>query len=152
MSRFVFRHTQVASVIVIMTNRRIQRVSELVKQQISEVLLELNLTGCGLVTVTSAEVSPDLKDGRGYVSVSQGRVYPDSAYNVVVYYPSVGYIYSLAHELGHNFGCLHERGNNGGDDTVGALREFVVAQHPRVGAPLVDLLRRQLLDPHCEEG
>ena len=69
MSRFVFRHTQVASVIVIMTNRRIQRVSELVKQQISEVLLELNLTGCGLVTVTSAEVSPDLKDGRVYVSV-----------------------------------------------------------------------------------
>ena len=69
MSRFVFRHTQVASVIIIMTNRRIQRVSELVKQQISEVLLELNLTGCGLVTVTSAEVSPDLKDGRVYVSV-----------------------------------------------------------------------------------
>jgi ribosome-binding factor A len=52
-----------------MTNRRIQRVSELVKQQISEVLLELNLSDCGLVTVTSAEISPDLHDGRIYVSI-----------------------------------------------------------------------------------
>jgi ribosome-binding factor A len=69
MSRVVFPHSLAASVIIAMTNRRIQRVSELVKQQISEVLLELNLTGCGLVTVTSAEVSPDLKDGRVYVSV-----------------------------------------------------------------------------------
>ena len=46
-----------------------QRVSELVKQQISEIVLELNLTACGFVTVTAAEVSPDLKDGRVFVSV-----------------------------------------------------------------------------------
>ena len=52
-----------------MSSHRIQRVSELVKQQISEILLELNLTGCGFVTVTSAVVSPDLKEGRVYVSV-----------------------------------------------------------------------------------
>ena len=52
-----------------MKNRRIQRVSELVKQVISEVFLELNFTDCGLVTVTSAEISPDLHDGRVYVSV-----------------------------------------------------------------------------------
>src|ERR1041385_452157 len=52
-----------------MSNRRIQRVSELVKQQISEVIQRLNFTGCGFVTVTSAEVSPDLHDGRVYVSV-----------------------------------------------------------------------------------
>ena len=37
-----------------------ERVSELVKQQIGTVLQELNLTDCGLVTVTSAVVSPDL--------------------------------------------------------------------------------------------
>jgi ribosome-binding factor A len=52
-----------------MSTHRIERVSELVKQQISEILLGLNLTGCGFVTVTSAIVSPDLKEGRVYVSV-----------------------------------------------------------------------------------
>ena len=52
-----------------MNSHRIERVSELVKQQISEILTELNLTGCGFVTVTSAIVSPDLKDGRVFVSV-----------------------------------------------------------------------------------
>ena len=52
-----------------MSHHRIERVSELVKQQIGEVLQQLNLTDCGLVTVTSAIVSPDLKDGRVYVSV-----------------------------------------------------------------------------------
>jgi len=58
----------VASLIA-MNNRRIQRVSELVKQQISEVIQELSLADCGFITVTSAEVSPDLKDGRVYISV-----------------------------------------------------------------------------------
>jgi ribosome-binding factor A len=52
-----------------MSSHRIQRVSELVKQQISEILLDLNLTGCGFVTVTSANVSPDLKEGRVFISV-----------------------------------------------------------------------------------
>ena len=52
-----------------MSSHRIERVSELVKQQISEILLDLNLTGCGFVTVTSTIVSPDLKEGRIYVSV-----------------------------------------------------------------------------------
>ena len=46
-----------------------ERVSELVKQQISEILQSMNLTDCGFVTVTSAVISPDLKDGRIYVSV-----------------------------------------------------------------------------------
>jgi ribosome-binding factor A len=69
MSRVVFPHSLTHSAIIAMTNRRIQRVSELVKQQISEVLLELNLSDCGLVTVTSAEISPDLHDGRIYVSI-----------------------------------------------------------------------------------
>ena len=52
-----------------MSNRRIERVSELAKQQIGEILQRLNLTDCGFVTVTSAEISPDLQDGRVYVSV-----------------------------------------------------------------------------------
>ncbi len=52
-----------------MSSHRIERVSELVKQQISEILLDLNLTGCGFVTVTSTIVSPDLKEGRVYVSI-----------------------------------------------------------------------------------
>jgi len=58
--------------------------------------------------------------GRGYVSVSRGTASADAGYNVVVYYSYIGYIYSLAHELGHNQGCLHEPGNNGGDDESGA--------------------------------
>jgi ribosome-binding factor A len=41
----------------------------LVKQQISEIIPDLNLTGCGFVTVTSAIVSPDLKEGRVFISV-----------------------------------------------------------------------------------
>jgi ribosome-binding factor A len=52
-----------------MSSHRIERVSELVKQQISEIILDLNLTNCGFITVTSASVSPDLKEGRVYVSV-----------------------------------------------------------------------------------
>lgn len=52
-----------------MSNRRIERVCELVKQQISEVVQELSLTDCGLITITSAIISPDLKEGRIYVSV-----------------------------------------------------------------------------------
>jgi ribosome-binding factor A len=52
-----------------MSNRRIERVSELVKQQLSEVIQALNLTDCGFVTVTAATVATDLKDARVYVSV-----------------------------------------------------------------------------------
>lgn len=52
-----------------MSNRRIQRVSKLVKEQVGEVIQQLNLSDCGFVTVTAAEVSPDLKEGRVFVSV-----------------------------------------------------------------------------------
>lgn len=52
-----------------MSNRRIERVSELVKQQVSEVILELNLNDCGFITVTAANIAPDLKEGRIYISV-----------------------------------------------------------------------------------
>ncbi len=52
-----------------MSQRRVQRVSELVKQQISEIVQQLYLADCGFVTVTAAAVSPDLREGRVYVSV-----------------------------------------------------------------------------------
>ena len=46
-----------------------ERVSELVKQQLGEIIQQLTLTGCGFITVTSAEVAPDLKDAQVYISV-----------------------------------------------------------------------------------
>jgi ribosome-binding factor A len=69
MSQVASRHCITAFAIIIMNNRRIQRVSELAKQEVSVVIQELNLTNCGLITVTSAEISADLKDGRVYISV-----------------------------------------------------------------------------------
>jgi ribosome-binding factor A len=54
---------------ITMSTHRMERVSELVKRAVSEVVQELNLTGCGFVTITAAEVSPDLKDGRIFMSV-----------------------------------------------------------------------------------
>ena len=55
--------------IITMSSHRIERVSELVKREVSEIVLELNLTDCGFVTITAAEISPDLKEGRIYMSV-----------------------------------------------------------------------------------
>ena len=52
-----------------MSNHRMERVSELVKREVSEIVLELNLTDCGFVTITAAKISPDLKEGRIYLSV-----------------------------------------------------------------------------------
>lgn len=52
-----------------MSNWRIQRVSELVKQQVSEIVQQLNLAGCGFITITDAKVAPDLKEARIYFSV-----------------------------------------------------------------------------------
>ena len=52
-----------------MSDHRMQRVSELVKQQVSEIVQGLNLGDCGFVTVTAAKISPDIKEGRIYISV-----------------------------------------------------------------------------------
>ncbi len=52
-----------------MSSRRTERVSELVKQQVSEIVQELNLAGCGFVTITDARVAPDLREARIYFSV-----------------------------------------------------------------------------------
>ena len=54
---------------ITMSSHRIERVSELVKREVSSIILGLNLTDCGFITITAAEVSPDLKDGRIYLSV-----------------------------------------------------------------------------------
>jgi ribosome-binding factor A len=54
---------------VTMSSHRMERVSELVKREVSEVVQELNLTDCGFVTITAAEISPDLKEGRVFLSV-----------------------------------------------------------------------------------
>ena len=87
----------------------------------------------GADVVSMLVVRDPLSSGRGYVTISQGRVFPDFAYSVAVYYPNVGYIFSLAHEIGHNFGCLHEPGNNGGDDTLGAYPYSVGYSDPAHG-------------------
>ena len=55
--------------IITMSNHRMERVSELVKREVSEIVLELNLADCGFVTITAAKISPDLKDGRIFISV-----------------------------------------------------------------------------------
>ena len=54
---------------ITMSNHRMERVSELVKREVSEIVLELNLADCGFVTITAAKISPDLKDGRIFMSV-----------------------------------------------------------------------------------
>ena len=69
MSQAAFPSSFTAVTIIAMSSRRIQRVSELAKQEISTIIQEFNLTNCGFVTVTSAEISPDLKEGRVYISV-----------------------------------------------------------------------------------
>ncbi len=69
MSQAAFPSSFTAVAIIAMSSRRIQRVSELAKQEISTIIQEFNLTNCGFVTVTSAEISPDLKEGRVYISV-----------------------------------------------------------------------------------
>jgi ribosome-binding factor A len=54
---------------ITMSNHRMERVSELVKRVVSEIVQELNLTDRGFITITAAEISPDLKDGRIFISV-----------------------------------------------------------------------------------
>ena len=51
--------------------------------------------------------------------------YAPLANSVVVHYPAIGYIASLAHELGHNMGCMHEPGNNPGNGAFPYSQGFV---------------------------
>ncbi len=52
-----------------MSHHRLERVSKLVKEQIGEILERYSFTDCGFITVTAAVISPDIKEGRVYVSV-----------------------------------------------------------------------------------
>jgi len=52
-----------------MQRRRIERISELVHQEISRHVLELNDPDIAFVTITSVEVVPDLSEARVYYSV-----------------------------------------------------------------------------------
>ena len=53
-----------------MPSRRVERLSEAVKQEVSKIILyELKEPQIGFVTVTRAEVSPDLRKAKVYISV-----------------------------------------------------------------------------------
>jgi len=57
-----------------MSSYRMRRVSELVKQEISEIIRSDIASGdIGLITVTGCEVASDLKTARVYVSVLGGK-------------------------------------------------------------------------------
>src|SRR5271170_962043 len=84
--------------ITTMSNHRIERVSELVKREVSEVVQGLNLIDCGFITITAAEVSPDLKDGRIYLSVIGSAEQKQRALDVLA--RQHGHIqYELAHRI-----------------------------------------------------
>jgi ribosome-binding factor A len=53
-----------------MSSHRMQRVSELIKQEVSEIIRrDIDSESVGMVTVTSCEVASDLKTARVYISV-----------------------------------------------------------------------------------
>jgi ribosome-binding factor A len=84
--------------IITMSSHRIERVSELVKRTVSEIVLELNLVDCGFVTITAAEISPDLKDGRIFLSVIGSAEQKQRALDVLE--RQHGHIqYELAHRI-----------------------------------------------------
>jgi hypothetical protein len=74
--------------------------------------------------VVTLLVSQDTSaSGAAFIGVAQGVGYPENAYTAVAYNGNLAYIFGLAHQLGHNFGCLHEPRNNGafGGDAQGAF-------------------------------
>jgi len=53
-----------------MSSRRIDRVNELLKHEIGEIIRrEFNITDTGLISVNSVETSPDLRTAKIFVSV-----------------------------------------------------------------------------------
>jgi ribosome-binding factor A len=54
-------------------SQRMRRVNEAVRAVVAEAVAELNDPRIGLVTVTGVDVTPDLRQGRVYVSVLGGE-------------------------------------------------------------------------------
>jgi ribosome-binding factor A len=81
---------------ITMSNHRMERVSELVKREVSEVVQELNLTDCGFVTITAAKISPDLKEGRIFMSVIGSAQQKQRALDVLEHRHG-----HIQHELAH---------------------------------------------------
>ncbi len=52
-----------------MSNRRIQRVCSLVKRELGVIIQDLSLEDCGFITVTDADIRPDLQEGHIHISV-----------------------------------------------------------------------------------
>ena len=53
-----------------MSSRRIDRVNELLKHEIGEIIRrEFNITDTGLISVNSVEASPDLRTAKVFISV-----------------------------------------------------------------------------------
>ena len=83
MIQVVLPALSIAWATIIMNSHRIERVSELVKREVSEIVQDLNLTDCGFVTITAAEISPDLKEGRIFMSVIGSASQKQHALNVL---------------------------------------------------------------------
>jgi ribosome-binding factor A len=69
MIQVVLTALSLARTTITMNSHRIERVSELVKREVSAIVQQLSLADCGFVTITAAEISPDLKEGRIFLSV-----------------------------------------------------------------------------------
>jgi hypothetical protein len=69
--------------------------------------------------------------GLGYIMgpSSINQTFEGSAYNVTVYYNFIGFVAALAHEMGHNQGCLHEPGNNSGGGAYSYSQGYTDATH-----------------------
>lgn len=63
--------------------------------------------------VVSMFVATDIESGVSYGMTKQHPSFESSAFSVVWHLAAMGRL-SLAHELGHNFGCSHDRNNHQG--------------------------------------
>jgi hypothetical protein len=67
--------------------------------------------GADLVSLLVA--TADGENGASWTMRRREQAFADRAFSVVSYLAATGHL-SLAHELGHNFGCCHDRANHQG--------------------------------------
>lgn len=88
-----------------------------------------NRLGADIVSLLVSQNASN--SGLGYImgpnSINQS--FESAAFNVTVYYSFIGYIAALAHEMGHNMGCLHEPGNNSGGGAFPYSQGYTDATH-----------------------